>query len=238
MKNLKRFLLSVVFATLVFATCGMSAMAATDTKTLKQNAWFTQKTDQSYTYNKITVPSDGYITITMAGNNDKSHVDIWLYDKKKSYSNGTLCTSEKTMTVKCAVSKGTYYLRGSSYDSYKYKWKFTKAVNKPNYTASKALALKANKEVVVVNTPKDTYDRWYKIKLTKKKSINYWYSGYGYVTLYDEDMEQLDTLYDEDEGCYYTRKLLPKGTYYVRVGASYYYESSLNRANLTTFKWK
>jgi len=242
MKNVKRFLLGVVFATLVFATCGMSVMAADTTKTLKQNVWFTQKSSEGYVYNKITIPNDGYITVTVEKSNKADYAWIDLYDSKKSYAGDILYNSDdKKVVANYPVRKGTYYLKGSAYNNYKYKWKFTKAVNKNNYCASKAISLNANKEVVVVNTVKDAYDRWYKIKLTKKKSIDFWLTragGSGYVYLYDDEMEQLDTVYDDDDDCYYTRNKLAKGTYYVRLVPAHYYNNKNNKANLISFKWK
>lgn len=236
MKTIKRFLLGVLFATFIFATCGMSVFAATNTKTLKQNTWFTQKDNGDITYNKITVAKDGYITITLE-NADKNSIWIDLYDKNKEYVGEPVYTSDKKVTVKYAVAKGTYYLKGRSYYNYKYKYTFTKAVNKTNYTASKALNLKANSEVVIVNTPMNGYDRWYKIKLTKKKAITYWRTGSSTINLYDSDFEQLDTLYDDEDDSYCTKKVLPKGTYYVRI-REYNYYSARNRANIATFKWK
>lgn len=238
MKNFKRFLLGVVFATLVFATCGMSAMAATTTKTLKQNAWYTQKANAGYVYNKITVPNDGYITITVEKNSKSDYVWIDLYDSKKSYIAEPVYNSDdKKVVVNYPVRKGTYYLEGVGYRAYKYKWKFTKTVNKTNYSASKAISLNANKEVIVVNTPKDSYDRWYKIKLTKKKSIECWITGNDSAYIYDDELESVEMRYDSDEKCYYSSKKLAKGTYYVRIAANHYFNSR-NKINMTTFKWK
>ena len=239
MKQNRKLMLSVLVALLMLVVGATTVLAANSEKKLEAGK---SVIGDYETYYKITVKKDGMLTISSQNVGDEAGawMDIYLYAKDKGeYYNlsNVIWTTDKSKTVKYAVAKGTYYLRGNK--NSKFKYKFTQEPYKANYCASKATSLKKNKEVTVVNTAKNGYDRWYKIKLTKRQMLTFWKSGSNTdVQIYDSNMEAIDTIQDNDDSTkYYSRTLLKKGTYYVRIAIPSYF-NSYNKSVYTTFKWK
>ena len=234
MKTIKKLLLNVMLMTFMLVMGSMTVSAATTTQNLGQNKWvnYDGKVD---TYYKITVPNDGYITLSVA-NPSGSYMDVDMHNKSKKYLGGIIFTDKKNDTATYAVAKGTYYLRAYQTKGFQLKYKFTKAVNKSNYCIGKAVKLKKNAKVTVVQSPMNNYDRWYKITLTKKQKINMSIIGSGSMTLYDADCEQvsLKSNYKSGTETYVTKQAQKKGTYYVRVRSYHNY----SQAEMCTFSWK
>ena len=67
------------------------------------------------------------------------------------------------------IPKGTYYLWSS--EPIKIRWSFIKAPNPSNYCKAKAKKLSSGKKETVVFNDNYEYPRWYKISLTKRKTI-------------------------------------------------------------------
>ncbi len=231
MKAIKKLLLNVMLVTFMLVLSGMTVSAATTTKNLGQNKWVTQTGKGDSIYYKITIPQDGYITFTVK-NPKKNNIYIDVYNKNKVYMDMPVYTKASNETVQYPVAKGTYYLRGDNWDSFQFKYKFTKVTGKTNYCAAKAVKLKKNSNVTIVQTPQKHYDRWYKITLTKKQKINYWFTGQGSVELYDADFNMI-SVNSGSKGKYTTKQTQNKGTYYVGI-RSYY---SVRAARMCTFKW-
>lgn len=240
MKTKKKLLLSALIALLVLIVGTTTVMAASSEKKLNAGKWVT---GNSNTYYKITVKNDGYLTFSIKNVGSKKNIDMFIKGYKKVKGKyellaGGIYTSEKTKTAKFSVEKGTYYFNANK--NTKFKYTFTKAVDKPNYSPSRAIKLNKNKEVIVVNTANGGYDRWYVIKLTKKQRLTFWVDGYDSVKIYDSNLYRIYTAYDsKDYEKHYSCDVLDKGTYYVRICApevdGYYL---YNRSFYTTFKWK
>ena len=239
MKRNKKILISTLVALLMLVLGATTIMAASSEKKLSAGKWVNGTSYDKTIYYKVTVKNDGVLTISAKnlGVAGESWMDLYIYKKDKGqyYSlSNAVWTKDKSKTVKYAVEKGTYYIKANTYTKFKYT--FTKMEDKANYCASKAITLKKAKEVAVVNSAMNGYDRWYKIKLTKKQMLTIWNSGS--VAIYDSNFNVIDLIQnDEDYTKYYSTKMLGKGTYYVRIYSNSYY-NSYNRASYTTFKWK
>ena len=238
MKKSRYVKVGILMALLMLVLGMTTVFAANAEKKLSQNKWVTQP--DYNTYYKVTVKDDGYLTVSAKESKlSYGYINVDGYKKVgKNYNHitGILSSDKKSASGKFAVKKGTYYLQGTYGTQFKYT--FTKAVFKENYCASKAIDLKSNKEVVVVNTPKKAYDRWYKIKLTKKQKLTFWSTGAGGASIFDSNMKIVDVKYDDkDDTKWYSSSKLKKGTYYVRISNGAIVGFSDEPA-VATFKWK
>ena len=210
--------------------------------------------EKTYEYNvhntfhhyKMVIPADGYIKVKMKANSD--YDDIWIYRKKRVYGgdnsrSALLYFEYKTIKEgmnKFPISKGTYYLVGSS--GMKFSYSFKKTAFPANYRRAKAQTLARGKKAEICQVPKKNYSRWFKIKLTKKQAITFW-SDQGYrVDIFDENLHHVDI---EHAGLkstkYYTRGKMPKGTYYLRMrdaDPDYISEEKWYGYYYTTLYWK
>ena len=241
MKKTYKLSIGVLVALLMIVLSATTIMAASNEKKLAANKWVTTKED---TYYKVTLKNDGCITLSASIASKKTWMAIDMYKKVKGkyvYVSMPVYTEKKSKTQKFAIEKGTYYFKVEGVKKIKYQ--FVKEPYKTNYCAGKAIELKKNKTIDIVNTPKNTYDRWYKIKLTKKQVLKYWVTDANGVTVdvvvYDSNMAPIDMIGDnKDYTLFRSREKLKKGTYYVCI-SGYLKDSAIeNRATYTTFKWK
>lgn len=241
MKKIQKFSISIVVALFMLALSAVTIMAASSEKKAEANKWV--KTNES-TYYKVTLKNDGCLSLSASRAANASWMSVDMYKKKGGryiYVSMPVYTNDKSKTQKFAIEKGTYYFKVDG--AAKIKYKFTKEPYKTNYCANKAILLKKNKTVDIVNTPNNTYDRWYKIKLTKKQVLKYWVKDANGVSVdvavYDSNMAPIYMTGDnEDTTLYRSHGKLKKGTYYVCI-SGYIKDAALdNRATYTTFKWK
>ena len=218
--------------------------------TLKQNKWkllkhreHDDKRDYEtgdtvayryYHFYKITVPADGYIKIQT--------------DKRTAPGGFAICSSAKKnkgydsditdagyifywpgKIYYVPVKKGTYYLVNPN-DWYNeeevrvyLKWSFEKAQNPTNYCRAKAKNIPRGKNQVIVYYYGYEYTRWYKIKLTRNKTItlkqlpNDEDGDTLHFTLYNSSGIMVDESSLTETDLSFKTAKLPKGTYYIAV---------------------
>jgi len=104
----------------------------------------------------------------------------------------------------------------------------------------KAVLLPKNKQVIVLQQGNMKYDRWYKIKLKKKKSITFNSYNTARITMYDSKGKKIETTGDSDnEYERYSRNRLKKGTYYFKINYTYNSDYDIDYNYLiSTLKWK
>lgn len=215
----------LLFCMLLVLCLSTTAFAGYKVKSAKVNKWISGKSGNLY---KISIPSGTYIQAQVKKNGSVS------FYKNKKVENGVLYLANEEYGV---LPKGTYYI----YCSYKFKIVTKKYKNSANYNAGKASSLKAGKQVVVVQTPKDAYDRWYKIKLTKTKTINFWTNNSSAVSVLNSEGKELNTS-SAGKNKYYTYEVQSAGTYYFCVGKDEEYNDDDStydwNGSVYTLKWK
>lgn len=177
--------------------------------------WVGDKSIMRGGYYKISIPKAGYIKLE-ASKDSKPYWDFALYNsKKKQYEDVYLYGSDSNYGASyAAVQKGTYYLKMKNSGQYKFRYIFKADPSKKNYTKKKAITLGRKKTVHNVfysNAKKSTLERWYKIKVTKKQRITW----VGEARLCDSKGRYVSSIYDQ--GKYYSKSKLKKGTYYLCV---------------------
>ena len=222
MRNLKKIFCLMLALTFVFTFISPAATADAATKSIKEGKWV-NITSKS-TYYKIVVPGEGYITLS--AKNTKGGVayfDILDSNKEPFCDTETLFASgKKPQSIKVPVSKGKYYIRLNEDDywdlgGYAYaKNKFTSVKQPENYCMGKALTLKAGSYKKIYQTPKYSFDRYFKIKLTKAKKITI--KSKSEVLIYDDEGNWIDTTSSDTGGIWTNKtKKLKAGSYYIRV---------------------
>lgn len=222
------------------------------------------ETTDSYTYKvniyKITAPESGYITVTVydyMSDGYENETDMQLYrtlsaakawDKDtQDYFLNAYSGQTDMKTVRVPLAKGkTVYLRARAADGYKFKYTFTKAaIPTSNLCRAKATTLKAGvKKTICVPDGYQGY-RWYKIKVTTKKTISitfknlagYMDKEYPDLTLYDSSRKEIGVVHASGD-IYKSVKKLPVGTYYIKVRSDSDYEDSFHQTYLYTLSWK
>ena len=198
---LKALLCFVLIAAMFVAIAPKNVEAATP-KLMPQGTYVTFKPGEKY---KITIPANGYIKVY---NPSQS----WEVSFKKSGQPETALYTNKTQLV--PTNTGTYYIRNGSDSAIKLKYKYVKVANTTNYCMKRASALAAGKtKTICVNNGRE-FDRWYKIKLTKSKTITLYTHRMHYdLSIYNSEFEEFSCSPLED-GKLKSPKL-PKGTYYL-----------------------
>lgn len=232
----------LITAMLVMMLLPMSVMAdVTTTKVLKPGKWATKSEwyDSSWEnhirYYKISVKKAGRLNFTLA-----KDTSIYLYSSSpsKTSEGGSRDLSSSSSGKMVAVDKGTYYLY---VNEGKCKYTFTASATPTNYCISKAKALKANKKVYNVFTPKTNFTRWFKITNPKKKKIVYWSNEPEDVIVLNSKFQPIPTIAYGFDTKYCTKKALPKGTYYLAVKGWTYEDYSWTDNKLgyvTSLRWK
>ena len=207
-------------------------------------------TSQTSTYKvkiyKITVPDDGYITIT---NYVRDYLILYnslaeakAYDKDGSYNNIEIGYYEEGGKAVIPVKKGTtYYIRTYAGGNFKFKYTFKKApIATSNLYRSKATTLKAGTtKTICVPDGYQAY-RWYKIKVSSKRTITINFKDlkgemekdYPNFTLFSAGGEQINVVHGSGTA-YKSAKRLAAGTYYIRVGSNWE-----ENTYLYTLSWK
>ena len=225
-----------------YGICQICKYYKTGTITLKSNSTVSVNEDM---WMKVTAPQKGLLYLYVR---NTKYPWIELYNSKKwkfPIPDGYTTFGGKGKVI-IPVSKGTYYLKLSypMYDTIKYVFKADPS--KKNYTQNKAISAKQNKTyttVIYSGDKKNTWNRYYKLKLTKKQRITL-LPTYGNVgSLFNSKGEYISTssYYDKNGNWagYTTERKLPKGTYYLKIYASW---NSVTRKQTTgryySFKWK
>ena len=224
MKRLKKIFCIVMAMAFVFAFACPPSTADAATKSIKEGVWV--NATSTSTYYKVVVKGEGYITLSAKNKSGTAYFDFLDKDKKHFSDPETVFASFGTESIKVPVSKGTYYIRlqskvdfgGKAY----VKYKFTSVKQPTNYCIAKALTLKSGSYKKIYQTPKYSFDRFFKIKLTTAKKITV--KSKSEVRIYDPEGNEIDTTenFDDLDLRTYKTKKLKKGTYYIRVQFMYY----------------
>ena len=220
---MKRYRNLLILALVLMLLCSAPSMAASPNrvKTLKTNTWFNiPNTDSADNY-KLKLNADSIVTFSWRRCTD--YVGLILND---SPSGGGYLYQIEAFTAKgsqaIALSKGTYYIAVEQVgpdDEPPAQGKFTveKAVNQKNYSRSTAISLASGKTLKIAQTPANSYDRWYKIKLNKTQVITVaTNAGNGKrVTIYNAKGRKLACKTSSRETV--TKSKYKAGTYYIRV---------------------
>ena len=242
-------MITLLLAMLVFGSISVQAESKTIYKKLKAGQTVTQNyynfdDDHIHTYvfYSFSVPSPGMVTFSL---NNVSGLDLYTSKNKPTsknwVSNNFAYYYDSGKQAVFTLDKGTYYLRVISKDGTngkcKVKYGFKKATFSKNYCASKVAKLSKKKTIQIAQTSKNHYSRWFKIVLTKKQAITFFTNQGSYVSIFDDDMEKLDTERAGSESPkYFTKTKLPKGTYYAKVSYDYY---RVKRGEgYVSFKWQ
>lgn len=253
MKKIWKAMICITLALTMMLLTAEPALAATRyTYTVKTASAGTvikgKNTDKGRIYiYKITIPDDGYITVTnYSGDylflsstltkakwggdpNGKTFVEInWWSD--------TGTAVKKSIPLK----KGTYYIRTYPYTAFRFKYTFKKAnIVTSNLFRSKATTLKAGTtKTICVPDGYQAY-RWYKIKVSSKRTITINFKDlkgemekdYPNFTLFSAGGEQINVVHGSGTA-YKSAKRLAAGTYYIRVGSNW------EDTYLYTLSWK
>lgn len=221
---------------------------------------YNESTD-SYTYKvniyKITAPDDGYISVTAyTYENESTYLQFYRtladaksWDGENSAQRIASIDSyyKEDSNTKIPLAKGkSVYFRSAAGFSFKFKYTFTKAaIPTSNLCRAKATTLKAGvKKTICVPDGYQGY-RWYKIKVTTKKTISITFKDlrgsmdkdYPNLTLYDSSRKEIGVVHASGD-IYKSVKKLPAGTYYIKVRSDADYEESFHQTYLYTLSWK
>ena len=231
MKGICRILSLLLVMVMVFSLAPMPAQAARNTsEIININSGKSFKTKQYYydnssdnitdwhtvsTVYKLTIPQDSLVTITYQGTSDYSWIYFYTDQACKEYVEGV---NGAKGTIHVVLGDGVYYIRFSkANDIATFIITPQSQINNNNFSKSKAQSLKTNTWVEIINSPNHTYNRWYKIKLTKKQKVKITTSedaGYN-VTIYNAKNKRVSVA--DGAKTIVTQKKLPKGTYYICV---------------------
>lgn len=237
-KRLCKAMLSAML--LVFALCGMNAMAANKVVDMKAgtNGGYTyvgvNESSSNTVYHKLKVKSSGALVVS--GNTvyswGTSGISVVLCNSKyqvidsSSYGSFVNATNEKAQVY--GVKKGTYYLKVSGRTNYILATGFKSWTDKGGNSKNKAKTIKINKTVKGVMPAGENKADWYKFKVTKNKKLKLTISeeGNGGVqfTVYGPGISKSGS----SISCYNAGKTTwlsrgskkvkaSKGTYYIKV---------------------
>ena len=241
--NRTRKLVALMLAVLLLLATLPAAGLADSYKVqpLKLNQWYSLRDySNSTTIYRIKVTGDTIVFFNWKGiktdtlayirvNRDKSCNDeIAHYDISEAASGSGAFI----------LYSGTYYIwMYDNKESGKIKLGTKKAVtvNKPNYCMSKAITVKASKNVEIAQTKSDNYYRWYRIKLPKTQSITFSGLNQYDFTLYDRNLNEISCS-NRGDVCV-TQGMQPKGTYYLEISRAYLSDLA-QKGEYTAFSWK
>ena len=223
-----------------YGICQTCDYYKTSTITLKSNS--TVNVNENM-WMKVKAPKKGLVFLYVKGRSDPI---AELYNSKKWRFPDHYYEYDKGKLI-IPVSKGTYYLKlyNPGYAAIKYVFKADPS--KKNYTKKKAISIKPNKTyttVIYSGDKKNTWNRYFKIKLTKKQRITILFASdyiYGEVINAKGQYISTSSYYDKNghRVGFTTDRKLPKGTYYLKISDSW---NSVTRKQTTgryySFKWK
>ena len=193
---------------------------------------------------KFTIKEDSLVQFQWSNNvNDRTSIIVYQ-DSAKTRIIDSAYPSAETGTLSIALKAGTYYARmydGSALYEPVAKVKYTATpaskINKDNYCRGKAIALKANTNAKIVQTPLYDYTRWYKITLPKaqKVTINISSGSQYYIDLYSPSMQTYNSLVSSKS--IVTQDKLAAGTYFIIVSPRHSYAQNV-AGTYYVFKWK
>jgi len=243
MKRFQRSLALLLALMMILTAFSATALAATSYKvaTLKRGTWYKLPDDVTTVY-KLVLAADSIITTNWKNATEESYIFFCKDSKCTNRVFEIIGDNVENNVDVVSVVKGTYYIYMETYaDNPKVQVKFTvqKAANKANYCRAKAITLKRNQLVKIAQTPHYCYSRWYRINLTKKKTVTITTNeGKGsYIQLYDSKMKRISCAYGDRTVI--TEDPIKSGTYFIRVNSSEsYYEMGEYTGDYITFKWK
>lgn len=239
MKHLKKIICLVMVLTFVFTFASPISTADAATKSIKEGVWTNIKSTSNYY--KVVVPGEGYVTLSAKNTKGGIAYFDFLNSKKQFFSDPetVYSTNGKVDNIKVPVSKGTYYIRLND-DSYfglaghaYAKYTFTSIKQGTNYCMAKALTLKSGSYKKIYQTPKYSFDRFFKIKLTTARKITV--KSKSEVEIYDIEGNEISNTddFDNNNMRIYKTKKLKAGTYYLQVQYMYYDVTSIYKV-----KWQ
>lgn len=241
-KKMWKVMLSTML--LVFALCGMNAMAANKVVNM------TAKSDGSYIYaginensadtiyHKITVPSSGALVVS--GNSVYSYgysgISVVLCNSKFKVidrsSYGAYVNAKQESAEVYGVKKGTYYLKVTGKTNYAVGAAFKSWTDKGGSSKKKAKTIKLSKTYKGVMPAGENKADWYKFKVTKNKKLKLTLSAQGNggieFTVYGPGLSSKGAYAGNCSNATRTAWLVrgskkvkaSKGTYYIKVTRS------------------
>ena len=241
--NRARKIIALLLAALLLTFLPTAGFAASfKLEALKPNQWYSLRDySDDMTIYRLKVTGETLVYFNWKGvmaNVDFGGIEVYR-DKSCRHSIADIYFSLARTGVDAFVFyPGTYYLQ--MYDEEetgKVKISIKKAalINKANYCLNKAINLKAGKKAEIAQTKKINYDRWYRIKLTKKQIISFYGLNEVDFALYDSNMNEIKCSEREDRSTTVGKQ--PRGNYYLRIYGSYYHDLD-ERGKYTAFSWK
>ncbi len=198
-------------------------------KTVTQEADTEYYDDSTYTdvytcyIYKINVPANGYLRIASSASSNEikiyKSIDTTEEIDRQRYEN-EIATLKGSRVYYRILPRGYYYIHAD--EGTKFNWSFNRKKTVYNYCRARAASLKAGAKIGIFFTCGYEYDRWYKVSLTRNKTIT--------ITFNQLDAEYRDlngfSVYDsrgkyincpELTGNSYRTGTLRKGTYYIRI---------------------
>ena len=200
-------------------------------KTVTQKRDIERYNDNTYTYAytyymyKINVPANGYLRIASSASSkaitiyksiDKTKEIDWQYENN-------VATLKGSRVYYRILPRGYYYIQADP--GTKFNWSFNRKKAVYNYCRARAVGLKAGAKTGVFFTCGYEYDRWYKVSLTRNKTITVTFNQLDIPESYQSYLNEFD-IYDsrgthvncpELTKTSYRTGSLRKGTYYIRV---------------------
>lgn len=225
-------LIALLLVILTFTVLIPTTMAASIT-TIKSGTaialkeWNSKKDAETFIY-KLKLDEDSLVTVKWTKNTaKKAYVAIFKDAAVEKVIKGVIWgfgDDAASGSEVYAFSKGTYYVQmydGNASDDVaptaKVTFTVVKAPNDANYCLANATTLAASKTVKIGQTTSYNYDRWFKIKLTKKKLISvYTVKGEeSSIKICDSKGQWISTSYTD--GVVKTDSKQKAGTYYICV---------------------
>lgn len=174
---------------------------------------------------KINVPANGYLRIASSASSkeikiyksiDKTEEIEWNYENE-------IDTLKGSRAYYRILPRGYYYIHADP--GTKFNWSFNRKKAVYNYCRARAVGLKAGAKTGVFFTCGYEYDRWYKVSLTRNKTITVTFNRHDAnstsligFNVYDSRGKNINC--PELTNTSYRTGTLRKGTYYIRVWRS------------------
>ena len=241
--NRSRKLVALILAVLLLVATLPAAGLADSFKVqaLKLNQWYSLRPySDNMTIYKLKVTGDTVVSFNWKDINTEGWSSFSIYRDKTCNDQLTYHGIYEAASGSGAfvLYSGTYYIQMfDSEERGKVKFSTKKAVtvNKPNYCMSRAITVKAGKNVEIAQTKSDNYYRWYRIKLPQTQSITFNGLEQYDFTLYDRNLNEISCS-DHGDACV-TQGLQPKGTYYLEIDRAYLSDLA-QKGEYTAFSWK
>ena len=203
--------------------------ALSQKKTVTQKAdtdRYYESTDTNvYTYYiyKINVPANGYLRIGSSASSKEIRIYKSIDKTKEIYWQNEVATLKGSRAYYRILPRGYYYIQADP--GTKFNWSFYRKKAVYNYCRARASSLKAGAKTGIFFTCGYEYDRWYRVTLTKNKTITVTFNRLDITENYLTYLNGFE-IYDS-RGKYincpeltktsYRTGTLRKGTYYIRV---------------------